>query len=556
MEICFQIFLFLTVSIPLFTVFINTFFQKSFNDKGYKISLYASFLTLLVSAGVLALFFTNHSKEIFGQTLFVLHPTPVGVVLALFVASVSVVIHSFSVKYMYDDPGYLRYFILLDLMIGDIFLLLFCGNILIFAATWHLMGVLLYFLLVHNFQKEQTIRYSFYTFFTHLLADIPLMLAFWLIYHFYHTTEIDHFLSIAYVQEIDAKFMGVTPLIALLLIISAMIKSTQFPFHLWLPFTLEGPTPVSALMHAGIVNAGAFLANRFAPVFVHGDIALHLAFAVGLATAVIGSTQMLIQQDIKKALAYSTMGQMGYMMLEIGAGAFALAVYHMMVHGMFKASLFLGSGGAIHEARLKPNITNASLFDFFFRIPKGKPPSWMEYLFFVLFIPAAITWILFEPLIAEHGFWAVMAFYFFAWVTSAQVVYTIYHQAPLHRIRAVLLATIGYTLALWFYIYAEKSINMTLYFDTDLIRQLIHTAVWPDFFAHSAFILALLALFAGALLLYRKLLHKESIFIYFGELHDFFYRIFSREFYIQDICHLWAAKIVGFSRYLNEKLKG
>ncbi len=547
------------VLIPFVSALLTLLSQKGLKENSYKISLFFAYFHLFVSLMALLLFYMGFAKEILNTSLFALHPTTLGMVLTFFVSLVSLVIHQFSVKYMYDDPGYLRYFILLDLIVGDIYLLLSSGNILIFVVTWHLMGILLYFLLVHNFQKSQTLRYGFYTFFTHLLADIPLMFVVLLVYCYFHTLDIDRFLALALSSSEQISFgffsFGVVPLIALLVIFAAMIKSAQFPFHLWLPFTLEGPTPVSALMHAGIVNAGAFLANRFAPIFVQGDIALHLALLVGLLTAIIGSTQMLIQQDIKKALAYSTMGQMGYMMLEIGAGAFALAIYHMMVHGVFKASLFLGSGGVIHEARLKENITNASLFDFFFKTPKGRYPSWREYLLFVLLLPASITFVIFWPLIDAHGFFGVVVFYYFAWVSAAQVVYTIYHQAPIKRIRAVLLATLGYTLGLLFYLYVEKTINFALYQDEEILNEIVHSAIWPDFFVHIGIFVATLLTLVGAFLLYRKLLHKSSPFLIFTEVHDFLYRIFSREFYIQDLSQKAAKKIVGFSRYINEKLR-
>ncbi len=562
MDAVWQMIIVAVAAVPFFSAFLIIVLQKKLGERAYKLSIYSAYLSVAAAAAEMMLFYLGDAEMpgAFTQTLFALHPTPVGVVLSFFVALVSVVIHRFSVKYMYDDPGYLRYFILLDLMIGDIFLLLLCGNILMLAATWHMMGILLYFLLVHNFQKAQTVRYGFYTFFTHLLADIPLMFVVWIVYHHFQTTDIELFLSAAAEGQrtVASGFgitVGVSDLVALLLVLSAMIKSTQFPFHLWLPFTLEGPTPVSALMHAGIVNAGAFLVNRFAPVFAHADFALHVALVAGLVTAIIGSTQMLIQQDIKKALAYSTMGQMGYMMLEIGAGAFALAVYHMMVHGLFKASLFLGSGGVIHDARLKENIADTSLFDFYFSTPKGKAPSRTEYLLFVLILPALISMLLFAPLIEAHGFKGVMVFYFFAWVSAAQVVYTIYHQAPVKRLRAVLSGTVGYALAIWFYVYAEKAINLTLYPDERVLDQIIHSAVWPDIFMHAGAALGLLLIFAGAFVMYRRLLHKETLFTIFGGLHDSLYRLFSREFYIQDFSESAAKKIVALSKRINDTMR-
>jgi NADH-quinone oxidoreductase subunit L len=130
-----------------------------------------------------------------------------------------------------------------------------------------------------------------------------------------------------------------------------MTKSAQFPFHFWLIGTIEAPTPVSALMHAGIVNAGGFLVNRLAPLFGLAPTTLHLMFVIGGVTALIGATAMLTQTSVKRRLVYSTMGQMGYMVMECGLGAFALAVFHLCAHGLFKATLFLNSGSVIHKAR-------------------------------------------------------------------------------------------------------------------------------------------------------------------------------------------------------------
>jgi NADH-quinone oxidoreductase subunit L len=164
----------------------------------------------------------------------------------------------------------------------------------------------------------------------------------------------------------------------LLILLAAFAKSAQFPLHTWLPYTMDGPTPVSALMHAGIVNAGGFLINRFAPVFVHTEHVLLLAFAVGLITTIMGSLMMLMQSDIKKALGYSTMGQMGYMVMECGLGAFSLAIYHLIAHGVFKATLFLGSGAIIGNARKDPNIPEGEIYKFMVerKVPHPPCPGW------------------------------------------------------------------------------------------------------------------------------------------------------------------------------------
>ena len=133
-----------------------------------------------------------------------------------------------------------------------------------------------------------------------------------------------------------------------------MSKSAQFPLHIWLPHSLYAPTPVHALLHAGIINAGGFLINRLAPLYGLSPTTLHVAFVIGTLTALLGASMMLAQNDIKKTLGFSTIGQMGYMIMECGLGAFALAVFHLIAHGLFKATVFLNCGNVIHKARQEP----------------------------------------------------------------------------------------------------------------------------------------------------------------------------------------------------------
>jgi NADH-quinone oxidoreductase subunit L len=504
------------------------------------------------------LFFKNNSVDLylFGGFFYSLYITPLSVILVFFVSTVSLVIHLYSIRYMYDEEGYARYFILLDLMIAVIFGLAIVNNIVIMAAFWHMMGVILYFLLIHNFRKKQTCKYAFYTFFTHLLADIPFLLAVYLIYNHYNTLDLKLFLdTVANTKElyfVDVD-ISIPSIIALLIMLSAIIKSAQFPFHMWLPFTLEGPNPVSALMHAGIVNAGAFIVNRFAPLFLHGTVALHVALVIGFITAIFGSALMLMQNDIKKALAYSTVGQMGYMMLEIGSGAFALAIYHMMVHGIFKASLFLGSGGIIHEARNEPNISQKSIFDFFFSKIKYKSPSIYEYLIFVLIIPLVVSFLIFSPLIKENSYDSTMIFYLFAWVSGAQIIYTMYHTHK--RFKALFLSTIGFALMLFVYILAEHFSGGLLYPNKKLFEGLFEAASWGDalFFMIYGIIFGIVVfiwIFA-----YQKLVHHKSIFTKFEDLYDFVYRVFGREFYILNICSTWSNRLIKLSRTINFRIK-
>ncbi len=562
MHTLFSLSILVTLLLPVVSALAILASFRSMGTGIYRLSMAAAWTAPLFAFLSLALFLFMGSDEVrlLGDSIFTLDLNAMTLTVIAFVSLVSLVVHAYSVKYMYDEEGYARYFILLDLMIADIFWLAASGDLVMIALFWHLMGVLLYFLLIHNFRRRAAYRYGFYTLFTHLLADIPLVLAFWLIYHLFQTTDLSEFLQMVRSgSEVTMSLLGFSvpalEPIALLVMISAMIKSTQFPFHIWLPFTLEGPNPVSALMHAGIVNAGAFLANRFAPLFLHGDAALHLALVVGLATAIVGSALMLIQNDIKKALAYSTVGQMGYMMLEVGMGAFALAIYHMMVHGIFKASLFLGSGGIIHEARNEPNISDETVFSFYFREPHGRMPGLWDYLLFVLAIPALVTWLLLSPLAAENGLQAVGIFYFFAWATGAQLIYSLYHDTPAKWGRAIALATIGFALALLFYVAMEHFFGGFFYPDATLLHGLLAAAAWPEAVFWMLTGVTLLLFVAAWLLLYRKLHDHRPILASLGSAYDELYRLFSREFYLLDFAESFAERLVRLSRRINERMR-
>ena len=217
--------------------------------------------------------------------------------------------------------------------------------------------------------------------------------------------------------------------VTLLIFIGAMSKSAQFPLHIWLPRSLYAPTPVHALLHAGIINAGGFLINRLAPLYGLSSITLHVAFVIGTLTAMLGASMMLTQNDIKKTLGFSTIGQMGYMIMECGLGAFALAVFHLIAHGLFKATVFLNCGNVIHKARQEPLFPPSS------RVAEEMEFSrlaWSTGFFTTLLMPLTI-------LLVAHGALQIpirdsqgaVIFLFFIWVTSSQAILT------LTRLRAV-----------------------------------------------------------------------------------------------------------------------
>ncbi len=543
--------------IPLLSMIATLIGFFKIGKESYKISLFFAYLAFFASCVYTLGFFLFDAKniEIFSDTIFCIYVTPLSVAVLLFVSLVSLVIHLYSVKYMFDEEGYIRYFVLLDMMIWVIFGLILSGNLIIMFGFWHMIGVVLYFLLVHNFKRKQTYKYGFYTLFIHMLADIPFLAALYLIFNYYHTFNLHLFLSsvsdILYRHTLFTE-IPVASLIAMLIMISALMKSAQFPFHIWLPFTLEGPNPISALMHAGIVNAGAFLANRFAPLFLFGESALHLAFVVGFATAVIGSYLMIVQNDIKKALAYSTMGQMGYMMLEIGSGAFALAVYHMMVHGIFKASLFLGSGGVISQARESSNISNKSLFDFYFKKPSSKKISFLMFALSTLVLPAFIAFVIFSSNISMSQ--SGIVFFFFAWVFGVATLFSLYKHSTV-ILRYFLVASLLYALALVFYLFAEHFFNALLFTNPHILEKIYLKAKIPEGIFYILTGIVIFIYIVNWFFAYCRVFKKCFDFRYFTKIYNVIYRVLVRDLYFLDFASKYSKKMINFSIYINKKLK-
>jgi NADH-quinone oxidoreductase subunit L len=188
---------------------------------------------------------------------------------------------------------------------------------------------------------------------------------------------------------------GVTA-VTLLIFIGAMGKSAQFPIHTWLPRSLYAPTPIHALLHAGIINAGGFLLNRLAPLYGQSSTTLHVVFIIGMFTAILGATMMLTQNDIKKTLGFSTIGQMGYMIMECGLGAFSLAVFHLIAHGLFKATVFLNCGNVIHKARQEPSFPQ---IDREAEAGKLSNLTWSTGFVTTLLLPLVIHWLPMESCI-------------------------------------------------------------------------------------------------------------------------------------------------------------
>ena len=276
------------------------------------------------------------------------------------ISAVGMIIYTYSLRYMYQDPHDRRYLALINFATFALLCMVSSANLMMLFIFWQLLSYLLY-LLAHNHSHPGTLEGAFRTFTMLRFGDVAFLGGIILCYSLYGTIEFQAlFASAARSTPTLTPMPGVeisgATAVTLLLFVGGMSKSAQFPLFIWLPRSLYAPTPVHALLHAGIINAGGFLINRLAPLFASSPTTLHVAFVVGTLTAILGATMMLTQNDIKKTLGFSTIGQMGYMIMECGLGAFSLAVFHLIAHGLFKATVFLNCGNVIHKARLEPHL--------------------------------------------------------------------------------------------------------------------------------------------------------------------------------------------------------
>lgn len=354
-------------------------------------------------------------------------------VMMVLIAAVGTIIYRYSVTYMYQDPGYRRFLALVCFTTFVLLCMVSSANLVMLFVFWQLLSYVLA-LLAHNLTHPATFDGSFRTFTLLRLGDVAFLGAIVLAHSLYGTIEFHELFTRAAESPVVFGFLpglemnGATG-VAFLLFIGAMSKSAQFPLHIWLPHSLYAPTPVHALLHAGIINAGGFLMNRLAPLFGLSPEVLHLAFVIGMLTAILGASMMLVQNDIKKTLGFSTIGQMGYMIMECGLGAFALAVFHLIAHGLFKATVFLNCGNVIHKARQEPAFPPRSHAAEQAEVSRL---TWSTGFVTTLLMPLLILLVahgvLHIPLADSQG---TVIFLFFIWVTSSQAILT------LTRLRAV-----------------------------------------------------------------------------------------------------------------------
>ncbi len=313
----------------------------------------AFIVTLIVFAGLLG---EDGEHRLFEQDLFSWIPVgdlqvefgflvdPLSVTMALFITGVGTLIHLYSIGYMHGDAGYHRYFVYLNLFVFSMLVLVLSNNFVGTFLGWEGVGACSYFLIAFWFERPAAPAAGKKAFVTNRVGDFGFMLAMFLIF-----ATIGSLQYVEVLGQAGSLSDTTATAIALLLFLGAVGKSAQIPLYVWLPDAMEGPTPVSALIHAAtMVTAGVFLMVRVNPILFEAPDALTLIAIVGAATALFAATIACAQDDIKKVLAYSTVSQLGYMFLAVGSGAYVAAVFHMITHAFFKALLFLGAGSVIH----------------------------------------------------------------------------------------------------------------------------------------------------------------------------------------------------------------
>jgi NADH-quinone oxidoreductase subunit L len=277
---------------------------------------------------------------------------PLAAVMLLVVTGVGFLIHVYSIGYMHAENGYYRFFSYLNLFMFSMLVLVLSGNFLLMFVGWEGVGLCSYLLIGYYFERRSAGDAGKKAFIVNRVGDVGFMLGILLVFVTFKSMNfVDVFQKIAEDPSafpVESGF-GILTAIGILLFIGATGKSAQIPLYVWLPDAMEGPTPVSALIHAAtMVTAGVYMVVRCSAIFSRAPIALETVAVVGVLTALMAATIGLVQRDIKRVLAYSTVSQLGYMFFAAGVGAFSAGVFHLVTHAFFKALLFLGAGSVIH----------------------------------------------------------------------------------------------------------------------------------------------------------------------------------------------------------------
>ncbi|HJR50338.1 MAG TPA: NADH-quinone oxidoreductase subunit L, partial [Gemmatimonadales bacterium] len=278
---------------------------------------------------------------------------PLSMVMVLVVTGVGFLIHVYSMDYMHEDPRYPRYFAYLNLFVAAMLTLVLANNFVLMFVGWEGVGLCSYLLIAFWYERKSAADAGKKAFIVTRIGDTAMLIGIFLIFATFGSVEFGEVFGAA-----EGLSQGVATAIALLLFAGAVGKSAQLPLHTWLPDAMEGPTPVSALIHAAtMVTAGVYLVARTHVFFEVSDVALGVVAVVGLVTAVYAGLSALAQDDLKRVLAYSTISQLGYMFVAAGVGAYPVAIFHLVSHAFFKALLFLAAGNVMHATDGEVDMT-------------------------------------------------------------------------------------------------------------------------------------------------------------------------------------------------------
>lgn len=507
---------------PLIAGLTTAVFGSLIGRKVHRIGVVGQVIALVVSLQVLhnvitqgtitinLSFFPLAASSIFQ---FGLYLDRLSALMMVHISVVSTIIYLFSIRYMQQDSRYAWFLSLLSITTFVLLCMISSSNLLMLFLFWQLLSWLLS-LLSFNYSHPPTVRGAFRTFAMLRVGDVAFLLGILLAYGLYGTLDLAQiFVKASAVQTTFPLWpgggrIGGPTAVTLLIFVGAMSKSAQFPLHMWLPDSLYAPTPVHALLHAGIINAGGFLLNRLAPLYGLSPTTLHLVFAIGALTALLGAGMMLTQNDIKKTLGYSTIGQMGYMIMECGLGAFALAIFHLIAHGLFKATIFLNCGHLIHATRQEPRLPlkdkTVEQTDFLL-LP------WLTGFITTLILPLII-------LLAAHGVLSlplrnaqgVEIFLFFSWVTSSQAILTLYRLRAVASRKVAALMLLTLLLVVMTYLLAAQAFTYFLYPDPGAVAGYFIAAALPGTLFDIIIELTALAVILNWVFIYAKS-HGKSL---------------------------------------------
>ena len=364
---------YLIVFLPLVGAIVSVFFGNKFGSRYSELltSILVSISAILSLIVFFNVIYQNYeaniivAKWIYSGTLQVnwsIKIDALSAVMLVVVTLVSSLVHVYSIGYMSHDPHKPRFMAYLSLFTFSMLALVTSDNFIQLFFGWEGVGVCSYFLIGFWFKKESANSAAIKAFLVNRVGDFGFALGIFLIFYIFGTVNYDEvFTQIPSIANEKVNFLklnlGSVDLICFLLFIGAMGKSAQFILHTWLPDAMEGPTPVSALIHAAtMVTAGVFLVVRCSPIYEYSPSILTFITLIGMITALFAASVALVQNDIKKIIAYSTCSQLGYMFFATGVGAYNIAMFHLFTHAFFKALLFLGSGSVIHSFNNQQDI--------------------------------------------------------------------------------------------------------------------------------------------------------------------------------------------------------